>query len=192
MRQLVLLFTSVLLLPGFAAAVPVQIDDLIDGALHDGQVSRNGWSDGPTAVDFWLFSGSAGDSVLLSARNDSADGDLLFALYAGRTSRFEEFLATPAFFTTPFDWGGLTGLLQFELAAGMSFLQDFMFPLTGDYTMIVGGSGFGVGNDIRYSTRASVQAVPVPEPGPLALLSLGVIGIAAVRRVSAAPETATQ
>ena len=189
MRKLVLLL-GLLLLPGFAAAVPVHIDDLVDGMLHDSEVSHDGWSNGPTAVDFWLFSGVAGDSVLLNTRNDSADGSLLIALYAGRTSLFEEFLPTPAFFTTPFDWGGLTGLLQYELAAGMSLLQEFLFPFTGDYTMIVGGSGFGIGGDIRYSAQATVQAVS--EPGSLALLALGVLGIVAARRVAVPPLTATR
>lgn len=179
MRLFALVLTFALL-PGLAAAVPVYSGDLTDGALRHGTVDAAGWSNGPTAVDFYSYTGDVGDAVSLFTRNDSASGGLLVALYAGTTSGFDDFFATPPFFDTPFDWGGLTGLLQFELAAGASLLQRFLLPLTGQYTVIVGGSGFAPLGDgpIGYA----VQAAAVPEPGVLVLFATALLAAPFARR----------
>lgn len=173
-------FIVTLALPGLAGAIPQYSGDLSDGLLGTGSVAYDGWSNGATAVDFWSYSGEAGEKVSLLTHNLGADGNLLVALYAGTTTSFDDFFATPPFLETPFDWGGLTGLLQFELAAGAMLMQDFLLPVTGSYTLIVGGSGFSPFDTgpIDYA----IQATPVPVPETLSLLALSLLGVPLLRR----------
>lgn len=179
MRRFAFIVTLALL-PALAGAVPQYAGDLSDGALRTSSVAYDGWSNGPTAVDFWSYRGEAGDRLSLLTRNASADGGLLVALYAGTATSFDDFFATPPFLGTPFDWGGLTGLLQFELAAGTKLLQEFLLPVSGSYTLIVGGSGFSPFDTgpIDYA----IQATPVPVPETLSLLALSLLGVPLLRR----------
>ncbi len=182
MRQLILI-VGLLLGPNLLMAMPISyLGDLGNGDAVTGTVPSDGWTNGPMAVDFWQFSGNAGDELSLSASNLSDNDPLLIAVYSGVTDDFGDFFGTPAFFETPFDWGGMTGLFQFQLFGGLSTLLDFALPLAGDFTLIVGGSGFAPtgGTDVGYQLQ--LVSAQVPAPAMLPLLAIGLLGLGLASR----------
>jgi hypothetical protein len=155
-----------------AGAAPVTYEGTIyNGTSVTGSVGGFSYffEDVSAGIDFWSFSTNAGSpiSILGTRLNDNLDP--AFSLYLGVTS------ADTSQFSAFGDWGGLTFLASAddEIPAagpfGDPFLANFIAPVTGMYTIAIGGA---LSTDAGpYPYRLSLA---VPEPGTMALVLVGV------------------
>lgn len=165
------------------------------GSLNNGNVgfgslsSQSGWleSDGFN-VDFWSFSGSAGETVSLFAWSEATD--IAFSLYTGEPE-LDPFLNA---FSNNSDWDEFpfgSGQYLFEFVAlssapGDETLLDFILPSSGLFTLAIGGEvpGYLVEGEgpFAYSLQLVRQVAEVPLPGAGWLMLSGLAGLALVRR----------
>lgn len=178
MKQWIAAMTLALAPFGASAAI-IYDGSLDDGALYSGSLeSESGWSqsDG-SRVDFWSFEGTAGESISLFA--GSAITDVAFSLYAGIPDGFSQ----PFWFNNAGDWDLFT-LVTMSSTVGDESLMNVILPETGTFTLAVGGEvpaylseGDGPWSyDVQLTRAAAVSA-----PGSVALLSLGLLGLGAMR-----------
>lgn len=155
---------------------------LEDGVIHSGELaSESGWvqSDGAT-VDFWSFTGSAGETISLVAGSNATD--IAFSLFFGAADALSQ--------TAWFDNGGDWDLFEFvTLAAtpGDELLLDLILPHSGMFTLAIGGEvpDFLSNDDMApfaYTVALTRQAAVVPLPASLWLLLPGLAGLVAARR----------
>jgi hypothetical protein len=169
-----------------AHAVPVVYEGtLTAGAAVTGSVSGNGWETETAAgVDFWRFSGTAGQSFSVAASRLSPGLDPALTLYFGTTS------ADASLFLHDADWGGLVFLRiaddETTVPAGPGGdprLSNFALPFTGLYTIAIGGFSSNGDGPFSYSMVTSqVAAIPEPETFALMAMGLGVLGFVQRRR----------
>lgn len=88
-----------------------------------------------------------------------------------------ELLRGSAAGTAGLAFGGLVGRVA---SAAMLPYSPLLLPVTGTYTLVVGGSGFGPfdSGSIDYA----IQALPVPAPATLSLLAAGLLAVPLLRR----------
>ena len=145
--------------------------DITNSGNFSGSVSRNdAWvQENPVSgdeVNFWSFSGIAGKhfSVTITSTDNGFDTlDAALSLYSGSlTSEFE--LIVPGF-DADGDFAGLTFLSStpiFGTAGNNAYLLDFLLPVTGVYTLAIGGESFlSFADNYGYSMQV-VNEVPVP------------------------------
>ena len=176
-----------------ACAVPIFYEgDITSGIPVFGSVSGSGWvGEIASEVDFWRFFGTAGDVVDLRGDRLDIGLDTAFSLYSGTTA------ADESAFLISNDFGGLSFLLirDDEISNpgpfGDPFLDDFVLPSTGFYTVAIGGFLSSTPDDqYRYQLALSGatgggdgQEEPViPEPLSMILLGSGFAGLAASRK----------
>jgi opacity protein-like surface antigen len=159
--------------------------DITSSGNYSGAVTRNdAWvQENPVSgdeVNFWRFSGIAGQrfSVTLTSTLNGADTlDAAISLYSGSlASEFE--LIVPGF-DNDGDFAGLTFLGStpiFGSAGNDAFLLDFLLPVSGLYTLAVGGESFLSFAD-SYGYRMQVVN-EVPVPAAAWLFGSGLIGLA--------------
>ncbi len=173
------------LVAGVANAALYQ-GDVTGGGTFFGSTTRNdAWSwenpiDGDE-LNFWSFSGQAGDTVTLSVFSLSNGFDAAISVYSGQlTSEFQ--LIVPGFSNSG-DFAGLgyIGGSPFYGTAGNDALLTLLLPTTGVYTIAVGGESF-LSFDSSYDYRLEVDVQAVPLPAAAWLFGSGVLGLATLRR----------
>jgi len=172
--------TAALTLPSQAAPVSNE-GTLAFGAPVTGLVSGTGWgNEMASQVDFWRFSGTAGQSVDIRGTRLDTNLDPALSLYFGTTT------ADNAQFINDADWGGLTYL---DFAddetpnagpGGDPLLAQFLLPFDGAYTIAFGG--FQSNTDGPFSYSLQVTAVPAPESALLLIAGLSSLLLWNIRR----------
>lgn len=163
---------------------------------YDGTLTLDNWVTGTTTgyswvdeigsdVGFWKFQGTAGGTVNLVGRRLDGELDLVFSLYSGLTTAYEEdFLNDSSF-------GGLTWLamgddeLPHPGPYGDPALLNYTLPTTGWYTIAIGGyesDGYG-----PYDYKLAMLSDPpdiggVPVPAAVWLLGSGLLGLLGLRK----------
>lgn len=167
-----------------ANAVPLVYGDVNAGGDFTGAVTNSSaWItssavDGD-AVNFWTFNGNAGDKVSLSVTSRTIEFGL--SLYQGVVDDLELLFAG---FNNAGDFGNnlyLAGTNPVTGAIGTS-LVDILIPVTGLYTIAVGGEqGLSFDGLFAYDMRVNFKRVPEPATG--ALMLLGAFAMFGMRRL---------
>ena len=179
-------FALGVLATGPARAVPISYEGTLAlPATVSGSVGGNGWeSETAAEVDFWRFSGRAGDLLTAIGTRLVPGLDPVFTLYFGTTS------ADASLFVHDADWGGLTylALADDEVVVGAGpggdpALTGFLLPFTGNYTIAIGGIASAGAGPFGYQLQ--VSAVPEPEVAVLFGAGLGALAWFGRRKRSA-------
>lgn len=188
MKKLFAAALCALALSGTAHAA-LYAGDVSAGGNYSGAVTRNdAWvQENPVSgdeVNFWSFTGNAGQLfsvVVTSLPNGSDSLDAAISLYRGSlNSEFE--LIVPGF-DNDGDFAGLTFLSStpiFGTAGNDATLLNFLLPITGLYTLAIGGESF-LSFANSYGYQMSVVN-PVPLPAAAWMFGSGVMGLLAMRR----------
>jgi hypothetical protein len=163
-----------------AWAVPIHYEGAIPvPGTVTGSVGGNGWESETAAdVDFWSFSGQAGNLLTAIGTRLTPGLDTVFTLYFGTTT------ADASQFIHDADWGGLRyiAIADDEISVpsgpgGDPALTGFLLPFTGQYTIAIGGIDSTGTGPFSYRLQVSqVSAVPEPEIALLFGAGLGLIG----------------
>ena len=162
-----------------AQATPIQYQGniAVNGSAVTGFVSGFGWiSDDAPNVDFWTFSGVAGESVLIRGTRLQFQLDPALTLYRGATT------ADNSAFVHDGSFGGITflGIGDDELAPPGNRgpfgdpLLLIELPATGVYTIAFGGSDSDADPVGGLPYRLSVS---VPAPGTIPLFAIALVGL---------------
>jgi len=170
-----------LLAQPIANALPIHYEGnvVIGGPAVTGSVSGFGYiSDEAANVDFWTFSGVAGQSVLIRGTRLDSRLDPSLNVYFGTTT------ADQSLFVHDASFGGLqllaTGDDEVEVPGPFGDPAVVIeLTRTGTYTIVIGGfaSDADPVNGLPYRL-----AVSVPEPATLPLFLLAIAGVAFVLR----------
>jgi hypothetical protein len=164
------------------SATPIS-GDLSAGGNYAGLVtSSNAWItssaiDGEM-VNFWTFNAHAGDALSLFVTSPAIEFGL--SLYQGIVDHTELLFAG---FNNAGDFGDnvfVTGTNPVTGAVGTSLL-DVLLPVTGLYTIAVGGEQ-GLSYDGQFAYSLQADFVRVPEPATLGVFGLGMLTILGMRR----------
>jgi hypothetical protein len=159
--------------------------DISGGGLFNGSVTRaNAWvEENPVdgqEVNFWTFSGHAGDKVSFTVTSDVLEFGM--SLYQGALEEFD--LIVPGFENTG-DFASLFFVAGTPDFGGIGTeLLSIVLPTTGAYVLAIGGEGFGFGDSYGYHLDASFA--PVPVPAAVWLFGSALMGLAGFRRRRAA------
>lgn len=164
------------------AAEVVYAGDLTPAAQTGSAGGYSWFFDDGAAVEFWRLFATAGSTVTLRVDRLDADFDPALSLYRGVTT------ADTSEFLSYADWGGLSYIdyLDDENPAAVSPgpagdpFGSFVAPVTGYYTVAVGGSLSVDEGPYAYSISA------VPEPHAALMLGLGLAAVSVLRRRTAA------
>lgn len=145
--------------------------------LVSGNVGGFGYSREVAAdVDLWSFSGVAGQAVSIQVTRLDAGLDPVMDLYFGRSAADANELRTGA------SWGGLQYLTSSDDVLdppagpfGDPYLDTYVLPTTGLYTVLIGGGGSDGEGPFAYNLSMHAQAVP--EPATVAMLIAGLVGL---------------
>ena len=165
----------------FANAIPVFTGDVSSGGVFSDSVdTADGWVTDTAVgngVDFWAFSVNAPTSLTIDITSII---DFGISIYQGIVQDEIGFaFDNDADFVDPstFNLGTfLAGTPSFG-AAGSSL--SLFLASAGDYTIAVGGDDFGFSGPYDYE-----MAVAVPEPGSIALILAGLMGLITSRRLN--------
>ncbi len=165
-------------------------------ALYAGAITANGAYVGTTTrndawaqenpvsgdeVNFWRFTGFAGQTLTIDIASLSHDFDAAISVYRGvLDSEFE--LIYPGF-DNDGDFAGLTFLGGSAVFGTAGYDNSFSLTLPGAaiYTIAIGGEGFLSFAD-NYDYRMHIEASPVPVPAAAWLMGSGLLALAGLRR----------
>lgn len=167
---------ALVLIPAVGSAAISYNGSLDSGAVQTGSLeTESGWAQANgNDVDFWSFSGNAGESVSFIAESESTD--VAFSLFTGEPDAFSQ----PFFFSNDSDWD-LFSLVTLSSTLGNEYLLDFILPASGMFTLAIGGEvpdflADGTG-PFGYSLQMLSQAASVPLPGAAWLMLAGLAGL---------------
>lgn len=168
------------------AATSAQAADVVyagdlSPAAQTGSAGGYSWFfDDGAAIEFWRLFATAGSTVTLQVNRVDGDFDPALSIYSGVTS------ADTSEFLSYGDWGGLSYIdyLDDENPAavdgpGGDPFGSFIAPVTGYYTVAVGGSLSADVGPYAYNISA------VPEPETALMLGLGLAVVSLLRRRAA-------
>jgi hypothetical protein len=129
-------------------------------------------------VDFWSFTGIAGNRVAIRGTRLDSALDPTLDLYFGITT------ADESLFRTGQSWGGLQFLASSDDVIdaptgpfGDPFISSFTLPATGNYTIAIGGSASSDEGPYRYSLSVEpTQTVREPASWAMMMLGFGLLG----------------
>jgi hypothetical protein len=135
-------------------------------------------------VDFWRFSGVAGQTVTFDVSRLNGNLDPALSFYSGITS------ADTSLFKASSSWGGLTfiGSLDDEHSPALTPgpggdpFGSFVLPTTGNYTIAIGGFDSTDAGSYPYRVTLTTAVAAVPEPSTWAMFTLGLAGLGYLRR----------
>ena len=165
-----------------ANAGPIYGDVSAGGNFAGLVTSSNAWItssaiDGDM-VNFWTFNAHAGDSLSLFVTSPAIEFGV--SLYQGIVDQTELLFAG---FNNAGDFGDnlfVDGTNPVTGAIGTSLL-DIFFPITGVYTVAVGGEqGLSFDGQFAYNLRADFTRVP--EPATLGVMAIGMLALFGMRR----------
>ncbi len=142
-------------------------------------------------LDFWSFSGTAGDSITITGTRVDVNFDHSFGLYFGTTSADDSLTAGHAFYGSDFDTMSFLAFADDQISHAGPFgdplLSGFSLAQTGIYTIVVGAaSGQTAPNSAYQLTLEGPTPAAVPLPAGLALLLGGLGGLGILRRKKSA------
>lgn len=152
------------------------------GIYSDSVVTADGWvTNSPVidGVDFWRVVVTEASTLSISILSDL---DFGISVYKGAVSDDIGYaFNNAADFTDPMTSSSgtfLAGTASYGEAG--SSLVDILLDMAGDYTIAVGGDGFGFGGPYAYDMQ--VEVAPVPLPGGFGLVALGSALLMMLRR----------
>lgn len=178
-----LLVAAVLSLPSLVMATPITYEGaLTSGVPVNGTVSSNGWINNiASGVDFWSFTGNAGDTIILDGDRTNGALDLAMSLYFGFGGTEENFNQTASF-------DGLTFITSADDNQSPNLPGPFGDPFimivlgqSGTFTVAIGGFASGA-STAPYTYQLSYVRRAVPEPISLGLVVLGLAALGNARR----------
>jgi len=169
-----------------ADAAPVAYEGVLVPSVPDtGSVGGFSWflETGPL-VDFWRFSGVAGQTLTFDVSRLTGNLDPALSFYSGITS------ADTSLFKASSSWGGLTfiGSLDDEHSPALTPgpggdpFGSFVLPTTGNYTIAIGGFDSTDAGSYPYRVTLTTAVTAVPEPSTWAMFTLGLAGLGYLRR----------
>ncbi len=158
--------------------------DITAGGDYFGTTTRNdAWAqENPVSgdeVNFWTFSGIAGQTLTINVRSLTNDFDAAISLFSGTLS--SEFQLVFPGFDNDGDFADLQFLSSTSVygTSGYDALLSYLLPSTGTYTIAVGGEGFLSFAD-SYNYNMNVSAVPLP--AAVWLFGSALVGLVGLRR----------
>ena len=170
---------------GASASAVVYEGVLVPSAAATGSVGGFSWFlNQGSGVDYWRFSGTAGQTVTFTVDRLNGNLDPALSFYSGVTS------ADTSLFNANGSWGGLTfiGSLDDEHSPFLTPGPDgdpfgsFVLASSGNYTVVVGGGDSTDGGPYPYRLTMTVAAAPIPEPSVWAMFASGLAGLGFLRR----------
>lgn len=169
----------------WARAAPITYEGmLVSDTTVSGSVSGFGWdTETATEVDFWRFTGLAGERATIQALRGNPALDPVFTLYFGTTT------SDTSLFVNDADWGGLVFLtiaddeIPNAGTGGDPLLSQFRLPFSGAYTIAIGGFSSEAAGPYAY--QMSLTVAPIPEPATIWLLAIGLMGLGILNRGAA-------
>lgn len=163
------------------AAEVVYAGDLTPAAQTGSAGGYSWFLDDGAGVEFWRLFASAGSAITLRVDRLEAGFDPALSIYSGLTT------ADTSEFLSYGDWGGLSYIDYLDdenpafVAPGPAGdpYGSFVAPVTGFYTVVVGGSLSMDNGPYAYSISA------VPEPQTALMLGLGIAVVSLLRRRTA-------
>jgi hypothetical protein len=158
-------------------AVPITYDGtLTSGVAVNGVTTQDPFLfDEPIGADYWRFSAPAGATVLVNGRRTAGHYDMALWVFAGLFTDTDQFAG-------PFDQFSPGFVARFDDEAA-PFVQgpfgdpqgSFRAVAGGLYTIVVTNGLSDAGSPNSYALTLST----VPEPGTMALLGAGLLGVVA-------------
>lgn len=169
-----------------ASAAPIAYEGVLAPSVSvTGSVGGFSWFlETAGLVDFWRFSGVAGQTVTFDVARLNGNLDPALSFYSGTTS------ADASLFRSGSSWGGLTfiGSLDDEHPAALTPgpggdpFGSFLLPTTGNYTLAIGGFDSTDAGAYPYRLTMTTAVAAVPEPETWAMLTIGLAGLGYLRR----------
>jgi PEP-CTERM motif-containing protein len=166
-----------------AAAAPIAYEGvLVPSVPATGSIGGFSWFlETASLVDFWQFSGVAGQTVTFDVGRLNGNLDPALSLYSGITT------ADTSLFSSGSSWGGLMfiGSLDDEHSPALTPgpggdpFGSFVLPTTGNYTVAIGG--FDSTDAGSYPYRLTMTTA-VPEPSTWAMFTIGLASLGYLRR----------